>query len=87
MLSADGSGVAYRRRTVIFRCGRYLASERSGFRSGRGQPLGAFREQLGSRRGGRGWDTTMVARRVWVTGVTAVTVYLVLFLVVPPRLT
>ena len=37
----------------------------------------------GSRRGGRGWDTTMVARRVWVTGVTTVIVYLALVVVVP----
>ena len=37
----------------------------------------------GSRRGGRGGDTTMVARRVWVIGVAVVTVYLALFLVVP----
>ena len=40
----------------------------------------------GSRRGGRGWDTTMVVRREWVSGVTAVTVYLALVLVVPSRL-
>ena len=38
----------------------------------------------GSRRGGRGWDTTMIVRRVLVTGVTTVTVYLVLVLVEPP---
>ena len=40
-----------------------------------------------SGRVGRGWDTTMKARRVWVTGVTAVTVYLALVLVLPSRLT
>ena len=42
---------------------------------------------LGSRKGGRGWDTTMVVRRVWVTGVTTMTVSLALILVEPPRLT
>ena len=41
----------------------------------------------GARRGGRGWDTTMVAKRVWVTEISVVTVYLALPLVVPSRLT
>ena len=45
MLVADGSDVPYRRRDVIFRCGRYLAAARSGFRSGCGQLQGAFQEQ------------------------------------------
>ena len=45
VLSADGSGVPYRRRDVNLRCGRYLVDARSGFRPGCGQPLGAFREQ------------------------------------------
>ena len=45
VLSADGSGVPYRRRAVICRCRKYLAGARSGFRSGCGQPVGAFREQ------------------------------------------
>ena len=44
-LSADASGVPYRRRAVNFRCGGYLIDARSGFRPGCGQPLGAFREQ------------------------------------------
>ena len=44
-LSADGSGVPDRRRAVNFRCGRYLVDARSVFRSGCGQPLGAFRKQ------------------------------------------
>ena len=43
-MSEDGSGVPYRRRPVNFRCERYLVDARSGFRSGCGQPLGAFRE-------------------------------------------
>ena len=46
MLSADGSGVPYRRRAVNFRCRRYLVDARSGFRLGGGQPLSAFRERL-----------------------------------------
>ena len=41
----------------------------------------------GNRRTGQEWNTTMVARRVWVTGVTAVTLYLALILVVPAQLT
>ena len=45
MLSAGGSAVPHRSRTVICRCGKYQAGARSGFRSGCGQPLGAFREQ------------------------------------------
>ena len=45
VLSVDGSGVPYRHRAVNCRCGRYLAGARSGFSSGCGQPLGAFREQ------------------------------------------
>ena len=45
------------------------------------------RSRSGSRRDGRRWDTTMVARRVWVTEVTVVTVYLALFLVVPSQFT
>ena len=44
------------------------------------------RSRSGGRRGGRGWDTTMVARSVWVTGVIVVTVYLGLVLVVPSPL-
>ena len=40
-----------------------------------------------NKRGRRGWDTTMMAKRVWVTGGTVVTVYLALFMVVPSRLT
>ena len=51
-----------------------------------GSPKAHSRSSSGSRRGGRGWDTAMVARRVWVTGVTVVTVDLALFLVVPSRL-
>ena len=43
--AAGGSGVTYRRRAVNFRCGRYLVDARSGFHSGCGQPLSAFREQ------------------------------------------
>ena len=46
MLSAGGSGVPHHRRIVIFRCGKYQAGARSGFRSGCGHPLGAFRKQL-----------------------------------------
>ena len=45
MLSAGGSGVPHRRRIVICRRGKYQAGARSGFRSGCGQPLGAFRER------------------------------------------
>ena len=45
MLSADGSGVLYRRQAVIGRCGRYLAGVHSGFRSECGQHQGAFREK------------------------------------------
>ena len=45
VLSAGGSGVTHRRRTVICRCQKYQAGPRSGFRSGCGQPLDAFREQ------------------------------------------
>ena len=45
VLSADGPGVPYRRRGVICLCERYLAGARSGFRSGCGQPQGAFQEQ------------------------------------------
>ena len=45
VLSGRGSGVTYRRRTVICRCGKYQAGARSGFHSGWGQPLGPFREQ------------------------------------------
>ena len=45
VLSADGSGAPYRRRAANFRCGRYLVDASSGFSSGCGQPLGAFREQ------------------------------------------
>ena len=53
----------------------------------RANPTAELILQIGSRTGGRGWDTTMVARRVWVNGITAVTVYLALFLVVFSRLT
>ena len=52
-----------------------------------GIPKAHSRSINGSRRSGRGCDTTVVARRVWVTRVTVVTVYLALFLVVPSRLT
>ena len=45
VLSGRGSGVTYRRRTVICRCRKYRAGARSGFRSGCGQPVGALREQ------------------------------------------
>ena len=45
VLPAGGSGVTYRRRAVNFRCGRFLVDARSGFRSGCGQPLSAFRER------------------------------------------
>ena len=45
VLPAGGSRVTYRRRAVNFRCGRYLVDSCSGFRSGRGQPLSAFRER------------------------------------------
>ena len=51
MLSGDGSGVAYRRRAVNCRCGTYLAVARSGFHSGCGQRLGAFREQPREQKG------------------------------------
>ena len=37
---------AYCRRPVNFRCGRYRVDACSGFRSGCGQPLTAFRERL-----------------------------------------
>ena len=85
-MSAGGSGVPHRRQTVICRCGKYQAGAHWALHSGCGQPLGAFREKQREQKR-RGWDTTMVARRVWVTGVTVVTVYLALFLVVPLRLT
>ena len=52
-----------------------------------GSPYAHSSSRSKSRRGGRGWDTIMVARRVWVTGVTAVTVNLAFILVVPPGLT
>ena len=45
VLPAGGSRVTYRRRAVNFRCGRYLVDARSGFRSGCGRPLSAFRER------------------------------------------
>ena len=45
------------------------------------------RSRSGGKRGGRGWDTTIVAGRVWATEITVVTVYLALLLVVPSRLT
>ena len=45
VLPADGSGVTYCRRAVNFRCRKYPVDARSGFRSGCGQPLGAFRER------------------------------------------
>ena len=45
VLPAGGSGVTYRHRPVNFRCGKNLVDARSGFRSGCGQRLGAFRER------------------------------------------
>ena len=51
-----------------------------------GSPKAHSGSSSGSRRGGRGWDTTMVVGRERVSGVTAVTVYLALVLVVPSRL-
>ena len=90
VLPAGGLRVTYRRRAVNFMCARYLVDARSGFCSGCGQPLSAFRE--------RPWEQKTRARvgrhhgsqtctMVLVIGVTAVTLYLVLVLLVPPRLT
>ena len=45
VLPAGGSRITYRRRAVNFRCERYLVDARSGFRSGCGQSLSAFRER------------------------------------------
>ena len=87
MLSADGSGVPYRRRAVNFRCGRYLAHARSSFCFGCGQPLVAFRERPGEQERQARVGHHQVVRRVWGTGVTAVTVYLAHVLVVLSRLT
>ena len=86
MLSAGGSGVPHRRQTVICRCGKYQAGAHWALHSGCGQPLGAFREKQREQKR-RGWDTTMVARRVRVTGVTAVIVHPALVLAELPRLT
>ena len=52
-----------------------------------GSPYAHSRSSLGRRRGARGWDTTMVPRRVCGTVVTSVTVYLAWVQVVSPRLT
>ena len=87
MLSAGGSGVPHRRRIVICLCGKCQAGARSGFRPGCGQPLGACRDQPREQKRRAKVGPTMVARRVWVTGVTAETVCLALVLVVRPRLT
>ena len=45
VLPAGGWRVAYRRRPVDFRCGRYLVDAHSGLCSGCGQPISAFRER------------------------------------------
>ena len=54
------------------------------FRSGCGP---RSRSRSGGRRGGQGWDTTMVASRVWVPEINFLTVYLAVPLVVPSPLT
>ena len=45
------------------------------------------KRRSGSRRGGRGWDTYLVAGRVEVTEISSLTVYLAVPVVVPSRLT
>ena len=67
VLVADGPGIPYRRLPVICRCGRYLAGARLGFRYGCGSSKAHSRSGSSGRRIERGWDTTMVARCVWVT--------------------
>ena len=86
VLSADGPGVPYRRRAVGCLSERYLAGVRWALRSGCGQPLYPFRSNRTDRRGGRGWDTTMVVRRAWAVVVATVSAYLALVLVIPSRL-
>ena len=87
MLAANGPGVPYRRRAVICRCERYLAARVWVSARVVGSCQAHSTSRSGARRGGRGWDTTMVAKRVWVTEISVGTVYPALPLVVPSRLT
>ena len=66
---------------------KVLTGARSFSRSGCVQRQGSFLKQKREQKRRASRDTTVVARRVWVAVVTAVTVYLVLILMVPSQKT